>query len=139
MSLIRFLIFDGLGSLLWAVVFVGLGYVFSDQFEEVVEYATSYGSWFGAFLIFGLGVYFGWKIFKRQSFLKSLRTAQIQPEDLKIRIEAGEDITIIDLREALDFELNPNLIPTALRMSPDEIEHRHQELPKDRDIILYCS
>lgn len=139
MNLSRFLIFDGLGSLLWVVVFVGLGYIFSDQFEKVAEYATSFGWLFGAFLILGLASYLSWKIFKRQRFLRNLRTARILPEDLKTQIEAGEGVTIIDLREKIDFDLNPKLIPTALRISPDEIEHRHEELPKDRDIILYCT
>jgi membrane protein DedA with SNARE-associated domain len=139
MSLPRFLIFDGVGSLFWVLVFVGLGYIFSDQFEQVTEYATSFGWWFGAILIFGLGVYVGWKVFKRQQFLRSLRTARINPEDLKTQIDAGEEITVIDLREKDDFDLNPHLIPTALRMSPEEIEDRHEELPRDRDIILYCT
>lgn len=139
MSLPRFLFFDALGSVLWAVAFVALGYIFSGQLENVVEYATSFGWWFGAFLIAVLVSYIGWKIYKRQSFLKSLRTAQILPEDLKNQIEAGEDVTIIDLREAGDFDLNPKLIPTALRMTPQEIEHRHEELPKGKDIILYCT
>ncbi len=139
MSLSRFLIFDELGSLLWAVVFVGLGYIFSDQFEEIVEYATNFGWWFGAALISALASYIGWKIVKRQRFLRSLRTARIHPETLKSQLDAGEELTIIDLREEADFNLNPQLIPTALRMSPDEIEKRHEELPKDTDIILYCT
>ena len=139
MTLPRFLIFDGLGSLLWAVVFVGLGYIFSDQIENVVEYATSFGWWFGAILIVAIGSYIGWKIYKRQSFLKSLRTAQILPEDLKTQIDSGEKLTIIDLREEGDFSLNPKTIPTALRMTPQEIEHRKEELPIDGEVILYCT
>jgi membrane protein DedA with SNARE-associated domain len=139
MSLPRFLFFDGLGSLIWILVFVGLGYIFSDQFERVAEYATSFGWWFGGILILGLGAYIGWKAFKRQQFLRNLRTARIDPKDLKTQIEKGESITVIDLREKSDFDLNPQLIPTALRMSPDEIDHRHEELPRDKDIILYCT
>lgn len=139
MSLLRFLVFDGLGSLLWAVVFVGLGYVFSDQFEQVIVYATSFGWWFGAVLIVALASYISWKIINRQRFLRSLRTARIHPETLKTQLDAGADLIIIDLREQTDFDINPQLIPTALRMSPDEIEIRHEELPRDRDVILYCT
>jgi membrane protein DedA with SNARE-associated domain len=139
MSLPRFLLFDGLGSLLWIAIFVGLGYAFSDQFELIVEYAASFGWWFGAIIILGLAAYIGWKILKRQRFISNLRTARIEPETLKTRLDAGEELIIIDLRDATDFDINPHLIPTAKRMSPDEIDHRHEELPRDRDIILYCT
>lgn len=139
MSLPRFLFFDGIGSLIWVLAFITLGYIFSDQFEIVIEYATSFGWWFGAILVGALVSYLGWKVFKRQSFLKSLRTAQILPEELKSQIDAGEEVTIVDLREEGDFNLNPQLIPTAIRMTPQEIERRHEELPKDKEIVLYCT
>lgn len=139
MSLPRFLVFDGLGSLLWAIVFVGLGYIFSDQFEKVVEYATSFGWWFGAILILALASYISWKVYKRQSFIRNLRTARIHPKDLKTQLDAGENVTIIDLREEGDFSLNPKIIPSALRMTPQEIEKRREELPIDGEVILYCT
>ncbi len=139
MGLSRFLFFDGLGSLLWAGVFVGLGYVFSDQFMLVADYAVSFGSWFGAIVAFGLGIYFGWKLFKRRRFMKSLRVARIKPEELKSRLDAGEEMVVIDLRDQMDFNANPQTIPTAIRMPPDELEERHEELPRELDVVLYCT
>ena len=135
----RFLVFDSLGTLLWAGIFVGLGYIFSNQFEQIAEYAASFGWWFGAILIAGLVTYVGWKFVSRKRFMRSLRVARIKPEELKSQLDAGEDILIIDLRDSLDFDARPYLIPTALRIPPDELEERHEELPRDRDVILYCT
>lgn len=139
MNLPRFLVFDGLGSVLWVVVFVGLGYFFSDQLEKVSEYAASFGWWFSAILIGGVALYFISKFVARKRFMKSLRVARIQPEELKTQLDEGEDILIVDLRDQLDFDANPHRIPTAIRISPDELEERHEELPRDRDLILYCT
>lgn len=139
MSWGRFLVFDGLGSLIWAVVFLGLGYVFSDQLEQVISYATSFGWWFGAAFVGSLVVYTTWKFIERQRFIRSLRVARIAPEELKQMLDGGEEVLIVDLRDALDFEANPRLIPTARRLPPDELESRHSELPRDRDVILYCT
>lgn len=139
MPLSRFLIFDGLGSMLWVVIFVGLGYIFSDQFEQVIEYATGFGWWFGVVLVTGLAIYIGWKFLIRQRFLRSLRVARIMAVDLKEMLDSNNEVVILDLRDPLDFEVNPQLIPTALRMPPAELESRHGELPRDRDIILYCT
>ena len=139
MNLGRFLSFNCVGSLLWVSVFVGLGYVFSNQIETVIEYASSFGSWFVAVLVVALVAYFGWKYLARRRFIKSLRVARISPEALRELLRGGEDVMIVDLRESLDFEANPTLIATAVRMAPDEINERHEELPRDRDIILYCT
>lgn len=139
MSVSRFLAYDGLGAGLWAVVFLGLGYIFSEQFELIVSYATNFGWWFGAILIAALVFYVGWKFAARQRLIKSLRVARIAPEELKRMLDAGEDVLIVDLRDALDFAEHPDLIPTAWRLPPDELEARHEELPRDRDLVLYCT
>lgn len=55
------------------------------------------------------------------------------------RLNAGEELMIVDLREPLDIETQPYRIPGALRMAVEELAERHQELPRDRDIVLYCS
>ena len=139
MPLVRFLVFDGLGALIWAAAFVGLGYVFSEQFESVADYATSFGSWFGAGLIAALVIYIAWKFAARRRLIRSLRVARIAPEELKKMLDAGEEVLILDLRDALDFAANPQRLPTARRIAPEELEARHTELPRDRDVVLYCT
>lgn len=135
----RFVILDGLGSLIWATVFVGLGYVFSDQFEQIVGYAANFGWWFGLILAAGLALYIAWKFVSRHRFIRKQRVARIMPEDLKIILDSEIEVVIIDLRDPLDFQSNPILIPGARRIPPDELDHHHEELPRDRDIILYCT
>ncbi len=139
MSLPRFLAFDFVGSVFWVGVFATLGYFFSNQIESVMEYAGSLGTWSGVILILGLAAYIAWKYIARKRFIKSLRVARINPEDLKTRIEAEDEMLIVDLREAIDFDARPGIIRSAIRMPPDQIQDRYEELPRDRDVILYCT
>lgn len=37
MRLLRFLLFDGLGALIWVGAFAGLGYLFSNQLEGTFQ------------------------------------------------------------------------------------------------------
>lgn len=46
---------------------------------------------------------------------------------------------MVDVRHPLALELDPETIPGAINFTLEEIEHRHQEIPRDRDIVLYCS
>ena len=47
--------------------------------------------------------------------------------------------SIVDLRQPIDIEAFPQMIPGALRIAMEEIEERHGEIPRDRDVVLYCS
>jgi membrane protein DedA with SNARE-associated domain len=139
MRLRRFLLFDGLGSAIWAGTFLGLGFVFRDQLERIGQRIQSLGA--GALvLILGLlAIYIAYKFIARRKFLRDLRIGRITVEELKQKIDEKEDLTIVDLRHSLDFEADPETIPGAFRMDARELEEKHNPLPTDRDIILYCT
>jgi rhodanese-related sulfurtransferase len=71
--------------------------------------------------------------------LRKLRIARITPEELKGKIDAGEDVIIVDLRHALDFQAQPETIPGALHMDAAELEEAHEVIPRDREIVLFCA
>lgn len=135
----KFLFWDFLGSLLWAGGFLLLGYVFSGQIEVIAERAASLGSGLLVLIVGALGGYITWKFLGRQKFLRELRIGRITPTELKEKIDAGEELVIVDLRHSLDFEADPETIPGAFRMDVKELEEKHDRLPPDREVILYCT
>ena len=135
----RFLLFDGVGAALWAGVFAGLGLLFSDQLEWLAGQVARLGTWLAAILVGGLAAYLLWKYVHRQRFLRRLRMARITADELKRKLDAGEEVMIVDLRHSLDFEAEPHVIPGALRLSAEDLDGRHHEIPRDRDVILYCT
>jgi len=138
-STARFVFFDGLSSLLYVGCFILAGALFSHQLEQIIHALAGLGH--GAFdVIIGLAaLYIGYKYFQRQRLLSELRTARITVDELRQKQEAGENLIILDLRSQLELEQDPSLIPGALHMTMDEVQLRHQEIPRDRDIILYCN
>lgn len=139
MKLPRFLLYDIAGTLLWAGTFAGLGYLFSNQLEAVARRASELGGWALALILFALVAYVGWKFFQRQRFLRSLRVARILPDELQQKLAAGEEVLVVDLRHAVDFEADPFTIPGAHHLDAEELENHHDAIPRDRDIILYCT
>ena len=65
--------------------------------------------------------------------------SKISVDELKQRLDAGEAISVVDVRHPLSLQLDPDTIPGAINFTLEEIEHRHQEIPRDRDIVLYCT
>lgn len=139
MRLGRFLVFDALGALLYLGSFIALGYVFSSQLEQVAARVASLGFSLLVILAGALGAYIGWKYVQRRRFIRSLRIARITPDELKRKIEAGEEVVVVDLRHSLDFEAAPQTIPGAIRMAPEQVEQDHTQIPRDRDIVLFCT
>lgn len=139
MRLWRFLIFDALGALLYIGLFAGLGYVFSNQFEQVAARVASLGFSLLVILVGGVGAYITWKYIQRRRFIRGLRIARITPEELKRKIEAGEEVVVVDLRHSLDFDAEPQTIPGAIRLAPDKVEEGHNQIPRGREIVLFCT
>lgn len=135
----RFLLFDAAGSFLWASTFLGLGYVFSGQIERIAEHAAALGGWLVVILVGALASYLGYKFIARRRFLRELRIARITVEELKHKLDSGEDLAIVDLRHSMDFEADPETIPGAFRVDAKELEEKNELLPRDREIILYCT
>ena len=136
----QFLVLDVVGALLWAGTWIALGYIFSDALELVASRADRLGSWLGVVVAGALVSYVLIKFINRQRFLRSLRIARITPEELKRRLDEGEgQLTIVDTRSRLDVTAAPYAIPGAVWISAEEIDRRHPEVPRDREIVLYCT
>ena len=54
-------------------------------------------------------------------------------------IAAGEQFSIIDLRHAMDFDADPDMIPGAIHLPVEQLARRVGEIPRDREIILCCT
>jgi len=135
----RFMIFDSLGGFFWVATFAGLGFTFSDRLEQIAAHALRWGGWLVAVLAGSLAAYVLWKYIQRRRFLHRLRIARISPKELMDKLTAGENISIVDLRQPMDIEAFPQMIPGALRIAMEEIEERHGEISLGRDVVLYCS
>ena len=136
----QFILLDIAAAILWAGVWMGLGYMFSDALEVVASRAARLGNWLGLILGAMLVSYIAIKFVQRQRFLRSLRIARITPAEVKSRLESADDtLFVVDTRSALDVRAVPYAIPGALWIAAEDIDRRERELPRDRDIVVYCS
>jgi membrane protein DedA with SNARE-associated domain len=139
MSWWRFLVYDALGALVYVGTFIVLGFMFSDQLEQVADRVSGFGASIMAIVVAGLLFYIGWKYIQRRRFIRSLRIARITPEELKQRLDAGEDIVVVDLRHSLELEGDPPTIPGAIRLSAEKLDESPDKIPRDREIVLFCT
>jgi rhodanese-related sulfurtransferase len=88
--------------------------------------------------------FFVWRVVKHRRFMAMVRNLRIEPSAVKAMIDqAANDPSeypfIVDLRHPLDYLPDPRVLPGAVRIGPSEIALQAARIPRDRDIILYCT
>jgi membrane protein DedA with SNARE-associated domain/rhodanese-related sulfurtransferase len=138
-SVRRFLMFDAGGAILYGGSFILLGFIFHDQLEQIAGGLASIGGKAFVLMVGLVGAYIGYKFWQRQRLLRELHMAKITVEELRQKQEAGDQILILDLRSNASVEEDPLLIVGAIHLTPDDIEKRQGEIPRDREIVVYCA
>ena len=103
---------------------------------EVLSWVIHFAGVLFVLAVVGFLVY---RVWKQQAFLRQVKTARLEPEELKAMLDAGQKVFIVDLRHPLDYLPDPRVLPGALRVSPESLMLRSSEIPRDRDIVLYCT
>jgi membrane protein DedA with SNARE-associated domain len=135
----RFLWLDGAGAVLWTLAAVVPGYLFSDELERVAEAAALTGAWVLGILGAIVVLYVLAKFVARQRLLRRLRVARVTPEELHGLLRREPAPFVVDLRGRIHVAADPHVIPGALLLNADELDGRHAEIPRDRDVVIYCA
>jgi membrane protein DedA with SNARE-associated domain/rhodanese-related sulfurtransferase len=135
----EFLIFDSIGATLWVGALLTLGRFFGDLLKRDPSLLNWAGRFSGALLILGILAFFIGRVLRRRMVLKQLVAARLEPEALKKQLDDGEKVYIVDLRHPLELLPDPFTLPGAVHFSPDTLAARQDEIPRDRDIVLFCT
>jgi rhodanese-related sulfurtransferase len=64
---------------------------------------------------------------------------RITVQQLKKRMDAGEDFTLIDVRNPQAWAQSDGMIHDAIRVPLDDVENHLRQIPKIRPIVTYCT
>lgn len=65
-----------------------------------------------------------------------MMVSEIDAQALKQRMDAGESIELIDIRS--DAEVAQGVLPASQHLPMHLIPMRMHDLPRDKEVILYC-
>jgi membrane protein DedA with SNARE-associated domain len=138
-STASFLIYDGIGALIWAGAAVAVGRAFHTAIGRALERLEGLGWWAIAIVVAILVVFILIKWIQRQQFYRQLRMARISVHELKELIDNGTDPIVFDVRTASARARDPRRIPAAIAMTADDIDRHCASLSPADEIILYCT
>jgi len=140
----RFLLYDLAGSVIWALAYLLAGFFFGDLAQRSAAFFAMLGRFSVViFFLMVLGLMLQ-RVWKQRRFLESVRSLRLEPAELMQMITLAESQGnippfIVDLRHPLDYLPDPRVVPGSVRVSPSELTAHSHQLPRDRDLILYCT
>jgi membrane protein DedA with SNARE-associated domain/rhodanese-related sulfurtransferase len=132
----KFYSLDAGGALSWCGTYFALGWIFRTQLKELGLRLAGFGAFVATVVALTLALYIVFKYLQRRRIYRSLRIARITPLDLRKRMDAGEKLVIVDLRNPVEWR--DGWIPGSLRVSNDELDSLVPSLAPG-EVVLYCS
>jgi len=134
-----FVLFDGLGALMWVSVAVSLGYIFASQIDAVLAALANAGS--VALMLIGslLALYIIVKWWQRHHLLRTLRMARITVQELNEALAEGRNPAIVDVRSEAARTLDSRIIPGALLADVNSVDRIVGIVPLDAELVIYCT
>jgi rhodanese-related sulfurtransferase len=82
---------------------------------------------------------FGWGRARRVRKSRALMDHCIEPEVLHELLEPEARVLVFDVRQPLDVLAYSERIPGAKRISPKDVLARPELIPKETDVVVYCT
>jgi len=136
MPFLLFLLLDFAGALLWAGAAVGLGFAFG---EKIAETARGLQGMMGWLLLSGLAATVAWRIAYRFWLVRRYGAKRFEPEEVDRRMREGEEMIVLDLRRDDDYAAADRMVAGAVRVRPASFHRHAHHLPRDRDLVFYCT
>ncbi|WP_431510166.1 DedA family protein/thiosulfate sulfurtransferase GlpE [Variovorax sp. DAIF25] len=141
MSVPRFIGFDIGAALIWTGLFLGLGWGFRNQIQDVLAVMAQAGGIatmaVGALLVVFLVV----RWWRRRAFMRLTGMPRISVDELHEMLAGDEPPLVIDVRGAAGQQVDPRRIPGALSYTLKALQQRGLDLSAaaGRDVVLYCN
>ena len=141
---LTFVLYDMAGTLIWASAWLFAGRFFGDLAKRSTDFFAALGHFAGLLVVLMVIAVVVYRVVKRRQFVTELRGLRLEPTQLLAMIDdakrEGKDPPfIVDLRHPLDLLPDPRVLPGALRIGPDQLKQSSTLIPRDRDIVLYCT
>jgi membrane protein DedA with SNARE-associated domain/rhodanese-related sulfurtransferase len=138
-ALPAFLLYDLAGSALRAGAGLALGVAFRGEISRLLDWLAALGMHASLLVAALLAGYVGYRFRQRRRFLHSLRAARISAHELHDMMARGDDPVVLDVRTRAHRRLDGRQIPGAHAVDLDALEHTLAEVPRERDVVVYCA
>jgi membrane protein DedA with SNARE-associated domain/rhodanese-related sulfurtransferase len=135
----HFLLYGLVAAGVWSLLFLGLGLVFHQQIQQVLDVLASTGTVALLLLALAVAALVAWRFWRRRRALRDLAMPRIDVGELRGLLDRGEAPVIVDVRPLASLQADGRLIPGALHVPLERVQRFAAELPAGREVVVYCN
>jgi len=137
----QFLRLDFAGALLYSVTYLTLGYLSRDFLAATLNSIHAAGRAMQVLIVVALVIYAGFRAVQFHKYRKYDVVPRVQVQELAARLASDDrdKIQIVDVRSHGYYNIGAERIRGSIRIEPNNLDEEIKNLPKDRDIYLYCT
>lgn len=137
----HFLRLDLAGAALYSGTYFVAGFLFRDFLMSLVHGFQTAGHAVEAVLAVAIIAYAGYRtwLYGKYSMYKLVPRVQVQELARKLAADGPDNILLIDVRSHGYYDENAERIKGSVRLEPNNLEEELKNVPKGKDIYLYCT
>jgi membrane protein DedA with SNARE-associated domain/rhodanese-related sulfurtransferase len=134
-----FLLYNALGSAIWACAGLALGRIFHTQVEWLFAALAELGNRAIVAIACLVALYVAHRMWERWRLRRALRAARISVAELHEMFTRGDDVLVLDVRSRTHRKLDGRSIPGSKPVDLENIEQALAGIPRDRETVVYCA
>jgi membrane protein DedA with SNARE-associated domain len=138
---LQFLQLDFSGALLYILAYGSLGFLSRDFLAAITRgFQAATHSFEEVLLIAGLS-YVGYRVwlYRKNKVYRVVPRVQVEELARKLQSEERDKVLIVDVRSHGYYDADAARIKGSVRIEPNNLSEELKEIPKDKDIYLYCT
>lgn len=137
----QFVRFDSAGALLYSLTYLLLGYVSRDFLTATLNSFHTAGRAMEVAIIAALVAYAAYRAATYHKYRKYNVVPRVQVEELVGRLQSEDaiNVQVVDVRSHGYYDAGAERIIGSIRIEPNNLEEEIKNLPKDKDLYLYCT
>jgi membrane protein DedA with SNARE-associated domain len=137
----QFLRLDLLGAMTYSVTYLSLGYLSRDFLAAILRGFHAAGLAMEIVILAALLTYAIYRVvqYRKHKMYRVVPRVQVQELALRLASEEGNRVLIVDVRSHGYYDSGSARIKNSIRIEPNNLDDEIKNLPKDKDIYLYCT
>ncbi len=137
----QFLRLDFAGALLYSVTYLSVGYLSRDFLAAILRGFHAAGLAMEGVVVAAVAAYAIYRTIQYRKHRMYRVVPRVQVQELASRLSSKDAsrVLIVDVRSHGYYDSGTSRIKGSIRIEPNNLEDEIKNLPKDKDIYLYCT
>jgi membrane protein DedA with SNARE-associated domain len=137
----QFLRLDFAGALVYSLTYLAVGYLSRDFLAAILRGFHTAGLAMEVVVVTALVAYATYRVVQYHGHKQYRVVPRVQVQELAARLasEDASQVLIVDVRSHGYYDSGGARIKGSIRIEPNNLEEEIKNLPRDKDIYLYCT